>query len=617
MINNDNINKLPPEMQSLNSLKKQTLQLLADVNYMLTEAGQIDEAIIVIGLPNSGKTSVLNALALNEKHEKVNLDYKLNTCLPQKFKIGNKVFWEYSNKLSQSDVNQQELLVQTIINSFFIEGLKKISNKFKFIMVVKKEAVTAPNDSSFTSIEEYFESVFPSTERQKLQNNVICVVTQLNQKDQEQFLKLLEQKQRVLGFFPKLLTNLKYLYNSEVQNDNPVLTLKLEDISNTPETKVSINTLNSFPRVKKDNLGLIKALYDEIQENILEIYNVIESVFDKKNFNIYKPFNDLIFLDKNYKKYVEKFFSQSELNYPPLKQDFSNFSGLQQLSKLKAALDGWDNNGDPLSIGLEILGIIKEFASDIKIYDYYYILDQQIKELLLFQEALPTVVLPQSYKEIINSCKLFIEENYLSAIENIQPKDNECIGYYTEAIKWLCKHSNPKKVDKTKSICYDKMGDVYNEMENYEAALANYNYAFKYNEDARKIYNKMAYTLIKLHKYELAIEYYENSNLLTETLGCFDILIKNAPLEEKATHLSNKANYLFSKKLFQDSVYTNLLLLGFTPTDKKFEMVCRIRNCVLEALDNEIEIEYNNFETKLKEENSEYITQIIGAYPEI
>ncbi|ABV78763.1 hypothetical protein A1I_01895 [Rickettsia bellii OSU 85-389] len=163
----------------------------------------------------------------------------------------------------------------------------------------------------------------------------------------------------------------------------------------------------------------------------------------------------------------------------------SHFPGLQQLFELEEVLKQQDN--DKLPTGLKVLSILKKFVNDKAIHDkmedYYYVLDQQIREVLFFKEALNS---NKSYK--LEICKSFIKDNYLSSIKNIQPQDNKPIEYYREAIKWLNIYNEPKEIEKTKSACYLKIANLLSKAENYEEALANYHYALKYNENCKTIY---------------------------------------------------------------------------------------------------------------------------------
>ncbi|KDO03049.1 hypothetical protein [Rickettsia tamurae] len=71
--------------------------------------------------------------------------------------------------------------------------------------------------------------------------------------------------------------------------------------------------------------------------------------------------------------------------------------------------------------------------------------------------------------------KLALKNNYLSSIKNIEPKNDQPVQYYKEAIEWLNKYPDKAEVIKTIASCYSKTGDILSEEEDYKRALANYN----------------------------------------------------------------------------------------------------------------------------------------------
>nr|WP_245207584.1 hypothetical protein [Rickettsia fournieri] len=178
---------------ALDSLKANILNALTEVNYSLIPAGKTPEATVVIGLPYSGKNTFLNALEnslkIIENGEEFTFDklfdfettpeiqHKYEPAIydPKKFEIAEKVFWECSNGVPDT--------VQELINVFFIQKLVQMTDKLKFIIVVKEETVKSP--SIFNRIIEDFKNIFPTEEHKKLKGNVICVITQHNENNHE------------------------------------------------------------------------------------------------------------------------------------------------------------------------------------------------------------------------------------------------------------------------------------------------------------------------------------------------------------------------------------------------------------------------------------------------
>ncbi|MEG8230012.1 hypothetical protein O6R16_02850 [Candidatus Rickettsia tasmanensis] len=53
------------------------------------------------------------------------------------------------------------------------------------------------------------------------------------------------------------------------------------------------------------------------------------------------------------------------------------------------------------------------------------------------------------YSSLIEICDLFIQNHYLSSIKNIEPKHDQPVQYYKEAIEWLNKYSDKAAVTQT------------------------------------------------------------------------------------------------------------------------------------------------------------------------
>jgi len=613
------VQPLSLEMQNRNSLRDETLKLLAEVNYLLTEGGKLTEAekikesIIVIGPSNSENTSVIKALADSEQF---NSQYKSDICLPQKFKINDTVFWACSNKIKSSMIKQKAIL-QVLVNIFFIKNLMEISEQLGFIIVTKAKATINKTIENFTTNIEDFISIFPIGEHTKLQENVICVLTRFDKNIQDKFIESLKNKKEVLKYFPDLFANLGYLYNSETQNDDIALSLKLENVSKIlrEATTIKINKLTSFLGTEQDtlkqNLQLINDLYEPVQFNVSNIYDIIKLIFEDK-FDIYEARNRSVLFEIHYMKYVEQFSPKAKLIHWGLEKSSSCFPGLQQLLEFKEVLD--KQNNDPLSAGLKILGIIKKFADNALFQAYYYILDQQIKELLLFEEALSPKESYKRYEATIKTCKSFLEKHYLISIKNIQPKDNQSIKYYREAIEWLKRYDKPEDIAKTKSICYSKIGDIYSNAENHQKALGNYNFALKYDENSKKLYDKMAAKLVELKKEALAIEYYKINNLFSEILECFKTLVNNSrSSEEKVNLYLKKGDYLLSRELFEEAAYAYSLAqsLESRPYEKN-DILLRWFGAANKIPSSKLEFGFIPFDIRQEE-----ITKIIGEYPEI
>ncbi|XVN41590.1 MAG: tetratricopeptide repeat protein [Rickettsia endosymbiont of Argas persicus] len=268
--------------------------------------------------------------------------------------------------------------------------------------------------------------------------------------------------------------------------------------------------------------------------------------------------------------------------------------------------------------GLEILGIFKNFTSNIQIQQYYYILDQQIKELFFFQEALFNTGPSNFYEETINSFKLFIEKNYFSSIKSIdlKLKDDESIKYYGEAIEWLKQYPNQDEISDTKSTCYSKIGNIFSKAGDHKKALACYDYALKYNENSIEIYKKIAYELVELQKHELAIKYYKIVDhfdiQFTEILECFTYLINNASSKEKVKLYEQKGDYLYSKAPQEAALAYSLAQSLELEPHKKHDLLSKQIKAVKKTLDLEATPEQILFEERYTD-----LAEVIGEHLEI
>ncbi|XVN40629.1 MAG: hypothetical protein RCO49_07560 [Rickettsia endosymbiont of Argas persicus] len=261
--------------QALNELKKKTLGSLAEVNYLLVEAEKTKETIIIIGSQNIDKNSVLKALTNFE----LNSQLESNIQLPQKFEIHDKVFWVCSNKIKPSLSDKTDIL-QVLVNTFFLKNLVNFSQKLKFIVVTPGEKTIDKTIENFTFSIEDFISIFPNEERIKLRESVICVVTQFNENNQNQFLgSLTKNKQGILNYFPELSKNLKFLYTNKTQQSDETLSLNkdIDNISDVNGAELKVNRLGQFLNAQQEtlatNTNLINSLYGKIELNINNIFN--------------------------------------------------------------------------------------------------------------------------------------------------------------------------------------------------------------------------------------------------------------------------------------------------------------------------------------------------------
>lgn len=558
---------LSDDVHNFNFLKEQALKLLPEVNYLLKKAGK--ENVIVIGPSDSGRVDVLKTLT-NENSEQFSSQYASNINLPRGLKINDKVLWECSNKI-KTNTTDKESILQALVNRFFLKNILQNSDKVGFIVVAPQKTTVNETVENFIAIIDDFIDIFPEANRENLKENVTFVVTKFNKNTQEPFIQLLENQEVILEYFPQLFEDLYYLYASNTQNEE--VTLKLENINNS-EKKINIKKLNSLFTIDHDNaahLQLVQNLYDSRESNISRIYDVIRLIFTEKGFNIYTTLDCSKFCDPfKYNNFIQPF--SKKINYPALETNPSHFPGLQQLFELEEVLKQQDN--DKLPTGLKVLSILKKFVNDKAIHDkmedYYYVLDQQIREVLFFQEALNS---NKSYK--LEICKSFIKDNYLSSIKNIQPQDNKPIEYYREAIKWLNRYNEPKEIDKTKSACYLKIANLLSKAENYEEALANYHYALKYNDNCKTIYNEMADILYRLGKKQAAVEFYKPNNKFFHILKTLDS-ISNDDIDN-VTPYRQKGDYLISQKQDEEAAYQYILAMSVESMPCVKNRICYLR----------------------------------------
>ncbi len=594
---------LSDDVHNFNFLKEQALKLLPEVNYLLKKAGK--ENVIVIGPSDSGRVDVLKTLA-NENSEQFSSQYASNINLPKGLKVNDKVLWECSNKI-KTNTTDKESILQALVNRFFLKNILQNSDKVGFIVVAPQKTTVNETVENFIAIIDDFIDIFHEANRENLKENVTFVVTKFNKNTQESFVQLLENQEVILEYFPQLFEDLYYLYASNTQNEE--ITLKLENINNS-EKKINIKKLNSLFTIDHDNaahLQLVQNLYDSRESNISRIYDVIRLIFTEKGFNIYTTLDCSKFCDPfKYSNFIQPF--SKKLNYPALETNPSHFPGLQQLFELEEVLNQQDN--DKLPTGLKVLSILKKFVNDKAIHDkmedYYYVLDQQIREVLFFKEALNS---NKSYK--LEICKSFIKDNYLSSIKNIQPQDNKPIEYYREAIKWLNRYNEPKEIEKTKATCYLKIANLLSKAENYEEALVNYHYALKYNENCKTIYNEMADILHKLGKKQASVEFYKPNNKFFHILKTLDS-ISNDDIDN-VTPYRQKGDYLISQKQDEEAAYQYILALSVESTPcKKQNMLFK----VVSALEGTLSVEPNPTYISV-DMREKYMPEVIGKYPEI
>ncbi|WP_341787036.1 hypothetical protein [Rickettsia endosymbiont of Cantharis rufa] len=196
------------------------------------------------------------------------------------------------------------------------------------------------------------------------------------------------------------------------------------------------------------------------------------------------------------------YLPNAQIQYPALEKTFSYFDGLTRLLEFQAIISNKQDSNLIAAI-LQILDCIEKFASNQQIIqNYNYVLDLQIKELLLFEEMLSTTWSQSNecYSSLIEKLEAFKQTNYPSSIKNIEPKNDQLVKYYKEALDWLNKYDkpHPAEITKTKAVCYSKIGDILSEEGNYKNALANYHLTLVYNKELKGVSNKVGDMLFKL-----------------------------------------------------------------------------------------------------------------------
>ncbi|CEO16560.1 hypothetical protein RMONA_00690 [Rickettsia monacensis] len=302
-----------------------------------------------------------------------------------------------------------------------------MTDKLKFIIVAKEEPIKSP--SIFNRIIEDFKKFFPLEEYKKLKGNVICVITQHNENNHENIIPMLQNS---IASNKDILesSNIKFFCKPTSQNEEIKLTLELKNL----EERAGVQNLGikNLSSLLKEQDSLIENLY--IQMHVECIINTIQSIF--RDFNISTSLNCVKFSDNNnYDDYVKPYLPSSSIQYPALKKIPSCFEGLAQLSELQAIISNKQANNLIEAI-FQILDSIEKFTDNKPVIQAYrYVLNLQIKELSLFEEMLPTTWSQSNdcYSSLIEICDLFIKNNYLSSIKNIEPKNDQPVQYYEEA----------------------------------------------------------------------------------------------------------------------------------------------------------------------------------------
>lgn len=616
ILTEDDIKPLTEEETALDSLKANILNALTKVNCSLIQAGKTPETTIIIGLPYSGKSTFLNALENNLKiiknGEEFTFDklfdfdtpeikhkYEPAVYYPPKFELAEKVFWECSNGVPD--------IVQELINVFFIKKLVQMTDKLKFIIVAKEETVKSP--IIFNRTIEDFKNIFPPEEHKKLKGNVICVITQHNENNHENIISMLQNSiainKDILEF-----SDIKFFHKPTSQNEGIKLSLELKDL----EERAGVQNLEikKLSSLLKEQDNLIENLYTQIQINVECIIIIIESIF--KDFNISTPLKCSKFSD-NYESYVKPYLPNSPIRYQTLEKTLSCFEGLAQLSEFQAIISSKQDN-NLIAVIFQILEAIEKFADNKPVIQAYrYVLELQIKELLLFEEMLPSEKWFQSnecYKSLIEKLELFTKSNYLSSIKNIEPKNDQPIQYYKEAIKWLNKYSDKTEITKTIATCYSQIGDILSEEGNYKKALANYNAALTCNEELKEMYNKIGDMLFNLEQEKSAITFYKINNPLNLILKCFNSLINKA--DEKSIKYDlyiEKGDYLCSQKQQEANAAESYLIAAKCTSDhiKQRDAVLTAYNTFLGNLDNKT---IQQIDISEQQQREEYLKDIIG-----
>ncbi|MEY4464367.1 MAG: hypothetical protein RLZZ81_1338 [Pseudomonadota bacterium] len=361
----------------LDSLKENIPKALTKVNDSLVQTGKTHEATVIIGLPYSGKSTFLNALAKNlkiikkgeefvfdqsVKHNEtpeIKHEYEPAVYYPKKFVIAGKVFWECSSKTGTTDV-----VIQELINVFFIKNLIKITNKLNFILILEEGTVEAP--VGFNNILTSFKNIFPIKEHTKLKGNVMCVITKYHENNHDKIILILQNSITTNNDI-LTLSDIKFFYKPTSQNGEINLTLEWKDLEESAGVQnLEIKKLGSF--LHEQDI-LIANLHTQTQLNVEGIINTIQSIF--RDFNISTPINCSKFLDNNnYKDYVKPYLPNAQIQYPALEKTFSYFEGLTQLLEFQAIISNKQDNNLIAAI-LQILDCIEKFTSNQQIIQNY------------------------------------------------------------------------------------------------------------------------------------------------------------------------------------------------------------------------------------------------------
>ncbi|MGX6960530.1 MAG: tetratricopeptide repeat protein [Rickettsia endosymbiont of Pentastiridius leporinus] len=587
MKKNPILKPLPKKNKELNDLRDKILGLLDKVYFSLKEMEEIKESIVIIRHSKDATSDVFDALKLENN---INVPHEADILLPKKFISDNKIYWDCSKiKLTTED----DSIIQVIVNLFFIEKLSKITDKIKFVIAVPKDTIMSTHESCTENIGDFIK-IFPDEERIKLKDMVTFVVTDCDQSNinvvSQKLENIINNKQGILKYFPRLNDNVKYLNNPDI----------LEDISNIPgEKSIKLNKLYSFLDSNNERKELIASLYTKIQTNVNEIYQRFQDIFIPESFDIYKPYQCHLFKIEDLPNlpFIPK----------PLAESTSCFKGLQQLFELKTVLEAEDTNTDPLSKGLKILGVIKKFTSNTQDIKIYYWSDRQIEELLFFQETANKSDIDSWIEEV----QSFIEKAYLPPITKFVLKSQESIEYYQEAITWLNKYDKPEEIAEIKAACYLEIAEIYNNNKNYKEALANYHYALKYDKQFKEIYYKMANMLSELGYKELAIEFYRIENKEPEILKCFESILKADP-ENKEIYIK-KGDYLLFQKFYEPAAYEYAIASSIEPDpSEQLNKLAKWIGAAMKIPSDAIKPEEITFEARESD-----IRQIIGNIEEI
>ncbi|MFV9936918.1 MAG: hypothetical protein AB8U84_07185, partial [Rickettsia endosymbiont of Haemaphysalis japonica] len=242
------------------------------------------------------------------------------------------------------------------------------------------------------------------------------------------------------------------------QNEGINLSLELKHLEERNGVQnLEIKQLSSL---LKEQDSLIENLHTQIQINVECIIDTIQSIFE--DLNVYTPLNYSKFLDNNYEGYIKPYLPSSPIQYPAIEKTLACFEGLAPLSEFQAIILNKQAN-NLIGVIFQILDSIEKFTDNKPVLQAYrYVLNLQIKELSLFEEMLSTTWSQSNdcYSSLIEICDLFIQNHYLSSIKNIEPKHDQPVQYYKEAIEWLNKYSDKAEVTQTIASCYSKIGDM-------------------------------------------------------------------------------------------------------------------------------------------------------------